>query len=40
LFYIKSAKTWNNKRRHIALCVLTGLGATALTAAAFLRWFS
>jgi len=40
LFYIKSAKTWNNKRRHIALYGLTGLGATALTAAAFLRWFS
>jgi len=40
LLYIKSAKNWSNKRRQLALYWLTVWGAIALTAAAFLRWFS
>lgn len=39
-FYIKNAKNWSNKKRQCTLYSLTGFGATALTAAAFLRWFS
>ncbi len=40
LFYIVSAKNWSDKVRHRTWHLLTGLGGTALTAAAFLRWFS
>lgn len=38
--YLHSAAKWSEKGRHRAWHALTGLGATALTAAAFLRWFS
>ncbi len=38
--YLRSAAKWSEKGRHRAWHVLTGLGATALTSAAFLRWFS
>ncbi|MFZ5594803.1 MAG: hypothetical protein ACOY4D_11220 [Pseudomonadota bacterium] len=38
--YLRSAKQWSKKGRHRTWHALTGLGATALTAAAFLRWFS
>jgi len=40
LFYIVSAKNWSDKARHRTWYSLTGFGGTALTAAAFLRWFS
>ncbi len=40
LIYIKHAKHWQNAGRQRAWLGLTGLGVTALTAAAFLRWFS
>ncbi len=40
LFYIKSAENWSSKGRYRVWYGLTGLGATALTSAAFLRWFS
>jgi len=40
LYYIQRANSWSIKARHRAWHSLTGLGATALTAAAFLRWFS
>lgn len=40
LFYVRRAGSWSNKGRRNAWVVLTGLGATALSAAAFLRWFS
>ncbi len=40
LFYIISATRWSNQGRHRVFYGLTGFGATALTAAAFLRWFS
>ena len=39
-FYLRNAAQWSEKGRHRAWHALTGLGATALTAAAFLRWFS
>ena len=40
LFYIVSADNWSHKARHRAWHSLTGFGGVALTAAAFLRWFS
>ena len=40
VMYLKSAKDWSEKGRHRVWLALTILGATALTAAAFLRWFS
>jgi len=40
LLYLKSAKLWTAKRRHRVWFALTGFGVIALTAAAFLRWFS
>lgn len=38
--YVKNAKHWGEKACRRAWHSLAGLGATALTAAAFLRWFS
>ena len=38
--YVRGAAQWSEKGRHRSWHALTGLGATALTAAAFLRWFS
>ncbi|MEQ6341536.1 MAG: hypothetical protein M3A44_07725 [Gammaproteobacteria bacterium] len=38
--YLRGAQQWSEKSRHRAWHALTGMGATALTAAAFLRWFS
>lgn len=38
--YVRGAKQWSETGRQRAWHALTGLGATALTAAAFLRWFS
>lgn len=38
--YVRGALQWSEKGRHRAWHALAGLGATALTAAAFLRWFS
>ncbi len=40
LLYIRGASTWSEEGRRRAWHALTGLGATALTGAAFLRWFS
>ena len=40
LMYVRSAKNWDEKKRHRAFHALTGFGVIALTAAAFLRWFS
>ncbi len=40
LLYLVSAKNWSDKTRHRTWYCLTGFGGTALTAAAFLRWFS
>ncbi len=38
--YLRYAEGWADRQRHIAWQILFALGATALTAAAFLRWFS
>jgi len=38
--YLHYADGWADRQRHIAWQILFALGATALTAAAFLRWFS
>lgn len=38
--YLRGAQQWSEKGRYRTWHALTGLGATALTAAAFLRWFS
>lgn len=38
--YLRGALQWSKKGRYRAWHALVGLGATALTAAAFLRWFS
>ena len=38
--YLRYADGWTNRQRCIAWQILFALGATALTAAAFLRWFS
>ena len=40
LSYIRSQKNWSEKGRQGVWRFLTGLGITALSAAAFLRWFS
>lgn len=39
-FYLLRAASWTATLRRKIWLTLTGLGATALTAAAFLRWFS
>ena len=38
--YLRYSGGWENRQRHHAWQILFALGATALTAAAFLRWFS
>jgi len=38
--YVRHAQQWSEEGRHRTWYALAGLGATALTAAAFLRWFS
>lgn len=38
--YLRYADGWAERQRHIAWQILFSLGAIALTAAAFLRWFS
>lgn len=40
VLYVRGAQQWSAQGRHRAWHALTGLGGTALTAAAFLRWFS
>jgi hypothetical protein len=40
LAMLRSGSSWTGKARHRAWHALAGFGATALTAAAFLRWFS
>ena len=40
ILYLRRAENWPEKRRHSTWTTLTGLGVTALSAAAFLRWFS
>lgn len=40
VLYLRGATHWSEKGRHRAWHALIGLGVTALTAAAFLRWFS
>jgi len=39
-FYLWRAAAWPDMRRHRVWLIMSGLSATALTAAAFLRWFS
>lgn len=39
-FYLRYAASWPARRQRTAWQLLVVLGATALTAAAFLRWFS
>jgi len=38
--YLRYADGWADRQRHVAWQILFALGATALTSAAFLRWFS
>ncbi|SFW14056.1 hypothetical protein [Nitrosovibrio sp. Nv17] len=38
--YLRRADGWSEARRHAAWKLLTGLGTTALAAAAFLRWYA
>lgn len=38
--YLLRAASWTAASRRMSWLILAGLGATALTAAAFLRWFS
>lgn len=38
--YLRYADDWTDRQRHIAWQILFVLGVIALTAAAFLRWFS
>jgi hypothetical protein len=38
--YLVRAPGWSAARRHHACCILFAFALTALTAAAFLRWFS
>lgn len=38
--YLRYADAWTVRQRHAAWQILFALGATALAAAAFLRWFS
>lgn len=40
IIYLRYSATLAIERRHLAWLLLTVLGLTALTAAAFLRWFS
>lgn len=40
MLYLRYAGGWADRQRHIAWEILFALGATALTAAAFLRWLS
>lgn len=40
MLYLRYADGWAVKQRHVAWQTLFALGGTALTAAAFLRWFS
>lgn len=40
IIYLRWATDWEDYQRHVARHTLFGLGALALTAAAFLRWFS
>lgn len=40
LLYVRRAAGWSEKARRNTWGTLTGLGVTALSAAAFLRWFS
>jgi len=40
LALIRTGATWTGEGRHRTWHALAGLGTTALTAAAFLRWFS
>ncbi|MEO6421964.1 MAG: hypothetical protein ABIR84_04585 [Candidatus Nitrotoga sp.] len=40
IIYLRYSATLAIERRHLAWQLLTALGLTALTAAAFLRWFS
>ncbi|MFZ1548423.1 MAG: hypothetical protein WAT12_15245 [Candidatus Nitrotoga sp.] len=40
IVYLHYSATFTIKRRHLAWLLLVALGLTALTAAAFLRWFS
>lgn len=40
VLYVRGAQAWTDRGRQRAWHALTGLGGTALTAAAFLRWFS
>ena len=39
-WYLRDADGWADRQRHRAWQILFALGATALTSAAFLRWFS
>ena len=39
-FFLARASGWSAARRHGACCALFAFALTALTAAAFLRWFS
>ena len=38
--YLRYADGWAGRQRHVVWRILFALGATALSAAAFLRWFS
>lgn len=40
VLYIRSARDWTEQRRRTVWHSIFGLGVVALTAAAFLRWFS
>ena len=40
VLYLRYADGWADRHRRVAWQILFALGATALTAAAFLRWFS
>lgn len=40
VWFLLGASSWREGRRKAVWHALAGLGATALTAAAFLRWFS
>ena len=39
-WYLRYAGGWADRQRHLAWQILFALGVTALTGAAFLRWFS
>ncbi|WP_239292476.1 hypothetical protein [Candidatus Nitrotoga sp. 1052] len=40
IIYLRYSANFSKERRHLAWKLLAALGLTALTAAAFLRWFS